>query len=146
MTRLNAMLLGALLVAVPLSLLAGRVWLDPLSDLPANALVIFADLRLPRAILAVTLGAGLGAAGAAMQGYLRNPLADPGLFGIAPGAALGRRPDLLDRLGGDRLGLARLCPGRSRSGHGAAGPDRRAHRVGHAVHPGRYDDAAWRER
>ena len=40
-------------------------------------------------ILAVTLGAGLGAAGAAMQGYLRNPLADPGLFGIAPGAALG---------------------------------------------------------
>lgn len=89
MTRLNAMLLGALLVAVPLSLLAGRVWLDPLSDLPANALVIFADLRLPRAILAVTLGAGLGAAGAAMQGYLRNPLADPGLFGIAPGAALG---------------------------------------------------------
>ncbi|MGE8141350.1 FecCD family ABC transporter permease [Novosphingobium sp. NPDC080210] len=83
------MLLGALLVAVPLSLLAGRVWLDPFSDLPANALVIFADLRLPRAILAVTLGAGLGAAGAAMQGYLRNPLADPGLFGIAPGAALG---------------------------------------------------------
>ena len=89
MTRLNAMLLGALLVAVPLSLLAGRVWLDPFSDLPANALVIFADLRLPRAILAITLGAGLGAAGAAMQGYLRNPLADPGLFGIAPGAALG---------------------------------------------------------
>jgi len=88
-TRLNAMLLGALLVAVPLSLLAGRVWLDPFSDLPANALVIFADLRLPRAILAITLGAGLGAAGAAMQGYLRNPLADPGLFGIAPGAALG---------------------------------------------------------
>ncbi|WP_374590274.1 FecCD family ABC transporter permease [Novosphingobium sp.] len=83
------MLLGALLVAMPLSLLAGRVWLDPFSDLPANALVIFADLRLPRAILAVTLGAGLGAAGAAMQGYLRNPLADPGLFGIAPGAALG---------------------------------------------------------
>ena len=89
MNRLNAMLLGALLVAVPLSFLAGRVWLDPFSALPANALIIFADLRLPRAILAVTLGAGLGAAGAAMQGYLRNPLADPGLFGIAPGAALG---------------------------------------------------------
>ena len=39
--------------------------------------------------LAITIGAGLGASGAAMQGYLRNPLADPGLFGIAPGAALG---------------------------------------------------------
>jgi len=40
-------------------------------------------------VLAVTIGAGLGGAGAAMQGYLRNPLADPGLFGIAPAAALG---------------------------------------------------------
>ena len=40
-------------------------------------------------MLAIFVGAGLGGAGAAMQGYLRNPLADPGLFGIAPGAALG---------------------------------------------------------
>ena len=40
-------------------------------------------------MLAIVVGAGLGAAAAAMQGYLRNPLADPGLFGIAPGAALG---------------------------------------------------------
>ena len=76
-----------LLLAIPLSLLAGRVWLDP-STTP-NAAIILAELRLPRALLAVVVGAGLGAAGAAMQGYLRNPLADPGLFGIAPGAALG---------------------------------------------------------
>lgn len=89
MNRTIPLLLVALVLAVPLSLLAGRVWLDPLSDLSPNALTILADLRLPRVILAVTLGAGLGAAGAAMQGYLRNPLADPGLFGIAPGAALG---------------------------------------------------------
>jgi iron complex transport system permease protein len=51
--------------------------------------VILAELRLPRGVLAIVIGAGLGASGAAMQGYLRNPLADPGLFGIAPGAALG---------------------------------------------------------
>ena len=76
-----------LLIAIPLSLLAGRVWLDPWTT--PNAAVILAELRLPRALLAVVVGAGLGAAGAAMQGYLRNPLADPGLFGIAPGAALG---------------------------------------------------------
>ena len=76
-----------LVLAIPLSLLAGRVWLDP-SATP-NAAVILAELRLPRALLAVIVGAGLGAGGAAMQGYLRNPLADPGLFGIAPGAALG---------------------------------------------------------
>jgi iron complex transport system permease protein len=76
-----------ILLAIPLSLLAGRVWLDPWTT--PNAAVILAELRLPRAFLAVIVGAGLGAAGAAMQGYLRNPLADPGLFGIAPGAALG---------------------------------------------------------
>ena len=89
MTRPIPLLLIALALALPLSLLAGWVWLDPFADLPPNALIILTELRLPRAILAVTLGAGLGAAGAAMQGYLRNPLADPGLFGIAPGAALG---------------------------------------------------------
>lgn len=76
-----------LILAVPLSLLAGRVWLDPWAT--PNVAVILAELRLPRALLAVAVGAGLGAAGAAMQGYLRNPLADPGLFGVAPGAALG---------------------------------------------------------
>ena len=76
-----------LLAAVPLSLLAGRVWVDPATT--PNAVLILAELRLPRAMLAIIVGAGLGAAGAAMQGYLRNPLADPGLFGIAPGAALG---------------------------------------------------------
>lgn len=89
MNRPILLLLVALLLAAPLSLLAGRVWLDPFADLSPNDLTILLDLRLPRVILAVTLGAGLGAAGAAMQGYLRNPLADPGLFGIAPGAALG---------------------------------------------------------
>ena len=89
MTRPNLLLLIGIALAVPLSLLAGRVWLDPTVALSPNALIILTELRLPRAVLAVVLGAGLGAAGAAMQGYLRNPLADPGLFGIAPGAALG---------------------------------------------------------
>jgi iron complex transport system permease protein len=83
------LLLAALALAVPLSLLAGRVWIDPFAPQVANATTILVELRLPRALLALVLGAGLGAAGAAMQGYLRNPLADPGLFGIAPGAALG---------------------------------------------------------
>ena len=82
-----------LALAVPLSLLAGRVWLDPWAT--PNAAVILGELRLPRALLAVIVGGGLGAAGATMQGYLRNPLADPGLFGIAPGAALGAVISLL---------------------------------------------------
>ena len=87
MTRLTAILLGLIALAVPLSLLAGRVWIDPANT--PNAAVILMKLRLPRAVLALVIGSGLGAAGAAMQGFLRNPLADPGLFGIAPGAALG---------------------------------------------------------
>ncbi|MCT2559100.1 iron ABC transporter permease [Tsuneonella sp. YG55] len=87
MTRPVPLLLVLVALAVPLSLLAGRVWIDPAST--PNAAVILAELRLPRTVLALVIGAGLGASGAAMQGYLRNPLADPGLFGIAPGAALG---------------------------------------------------------
>jgi iron complex transport system permease protein len=93
MTRPIPFLLFLLALAIPLSLLAGRVWLDPWTT--PNAAVILGELRLPRALLAVTIGGGLGAAGAAMQGYLRNPLADPGLFGIAPGAALGAVVSLL---------------------------------------------------
>ena len=89
MTRTNLFLLAAIALVLPLSLLAGRVWIDPFHPALAAAPAILFELRLPRGVLALVLGAGLGGAGAAMQGYLRNPLADPGLFGIAPGAALG---------------------------------------------------------
>ncbi|MFM6933554.1 MAG: FecCD family ABC transporter permease [Novosphingobium sp.] len=89
MTRLNFTLLLLITLAVPLSLLAGQVWIDPFDPAVPNAATILFELRLPRAVLALAVGSGLGAAGAAMQGYLRNPLADPGLFGIAPCAALG---------------------------------------------------------
>ena len=89
MTRTNLLLLAAIALALPLSLLAGRVWIDPFHPVLSAAPAILLELRLPRGVLALVVGAGLGGAGAAMQGYLRNPLADPGLFGIAPGAALG---------------------------------------------------------
>ena len=89
MTRPIPLLILGLAIALPLSLLAGRVWIDPFDPQTANAATILFELRLPRATLALVVGAALGGAGAAMQGYLRNPLADPGLFGIAPGAALG---------------------------------------------------------
>lgn len=47
------------------------------------------DIRLPRVLLAIFVGAALGASGAAMQALFRNPLADPGLIGVASGGALG---------------------------------------------------------
>jgi iron complex transport system permease protein len=51
--------------------------------------LILWQIRLPRAALAVLVGGGLGLSGAVLQGGLRNPLADPGLLGIAGCAALG---------------------------------------------------------
>ncbi|MFD1139098.1 FecCD family ABC transporter permease [Paenibacillus urinalis] len=52
---------------------------------PEHDLVIF-DFRLPRIVIAVLLGLGLGVAGAVIQGIVRNPLADPGMLGINAGA------------------------------------------------------------
>ena len=51
--------------------------------------LVLREIRLPRAILAVMVGASLGLSGAAMQGYLRNPLAEPGLIGVTASAGLG---------------------------------------------------------
>lgn len=52
------------------------------------AAMVMREIRLPRALLGVMVGAGLGLAGAALQGYLRNPLAEPGLIGVSGTAAL----------------------------------------------------------
>lgn len=90
MTRLNIGLVVALLAVAALSVAAGKVWVpwdawtaaDPRS-------IIIVELRLPRTMLALVVGAALGLSGAVMQGYLRNPLADPGLFGVSTGAAFG---------------------------------------------------------
>ena len=50
---------------------------------------IFWEIRVPRAVLGALVGAALGLSGAALQGYLRNPLAEPSLVGVSGGAALG---------------------------------------------------------
>lgn len=50
---------------------------------------IVLDLRIPRAILAATVGAGLGVVGSVLQSITRNPLADPYLFGVSSGASVG---------------------------------------------------------
>lgn len=51
--------------------------------------LVMREIRLPRALLGVLVGAVLGLSGAAMQGFLRNPLAEPGLIGVSATAALG---------------------------------------------------------
>jgi len=97
MTRPILPLLCAALLAVaalslsvgsaPVPVLAGlRDWL---AGTASAAGVIIGDIRLPRTLLSLSVGACLGLAGAALQGLLRNPLADPGLTGASQGAALG---------------------------------------------------------
>ena len=51
--------------------------------------IVLREIRAPRTVLAIMVGASLGLSGAALQGYLRNPLAEPGLIGISASAALG---------------------------------------------------------
>lgn len=86
-------LVGMLFVT---SLLIGTSWQPPGPALAALfgrgdplLVLIMQELRLPRAILGAAVGASLGLAGAAMQGFLRNPLAEPGLIGTSGTAALG---------------------------------------------------------
>ena len=58
-------------------------------DVPRAHQTIVADIRLPRIALAATVGFGLAAAGTVMQGFFRNPLADPSIIGVSSGAAVG---------------------------------------------------------
>ena len=78
------------LVAFGLSLVLGHGNLSwaGLWEPNSSTRQIIEAVRLPRALLASLVGAGLGLAGASIQGVFRNPLADPALIGISGGAAL----------------------------------------------------------
>jgi iron complex transport system permease protein len=81
--------LVAVAVAVGLSLGAGSLSFGAaLRGIEPDATVLF-RLRVPRVVLAAIVGAGLSVAGVALQALLRNPLADPFVFGLSGGAAIG---------------------------------------------------------
>ena len=86
----------ALLVLMIASLAVGAVPVAPFAVFRALAgkgddlaITIVRELRLPRVALAILVGAALGSSGAALQGTLRNPLAEPYLLGVSGGAAVG---------------------------------------------------------
>jgi iron complex transport system permease protein len=107
MKKLNPFVLSAILLAAAglLSLMVGSTSISPLvifdvilsavkgvpSALDPNGVytTILFDLRLPRLVLLLLVGASLAGSGAAYQGLFRNPLADPYLIGVASGAGLG---------------------------------------------------------
>jgi len=104
--RSNLALLAVVALLFALSLLAGKVWITPaLWAHDQQAVWIIAQLRLPRAVLGLAVGATLGLSGAVLQGYLRNPLADPSLVGISSSAALGAVSALALGFGAAPLGL-----------------------------------------
>ena len=85
-------LAAAFLLAIALGTIAlspSQVWHALFGRGDAAAITIVQVLRLPRAVLAALIGAGLGISGAALQGTMRNPLAEPYLLGVSGGAAVG---------------------------------------------------------
>ncbi len=116
--RTSSLSTGALLLVV-ISLLAVRMGAAHISSPKTLAVLLHAlglrdgsgfapwestillDVRLPRVVLGAFVGAGLAVSGAALQAFFRNPLADPGVIGVASGASLGAVAALV-------LGLAAL--------------------------------------
>ena len=91
----SLLLVLALIIMMLFALVTGSVslgfseigkFLD--GSLEPGLVTILLDIRLPRILLAVMVGAGIASAGAAIQGLFRNPLADPALIGVSAGAAL----------------------------------------------------------
>ena len=93
--RLNLALAALIVVLAVVSLMVGPAALSPrealggLFDGDGAAGIIVRDIRLPRTLLALLIGATFGLAGAALQGLLRNPLAEPALFGAPQAASVG---------------------------------------------------------
>lgn len=89
--------LGVILIALfAISLLTGPSSISLMQGLSglfgagdSDTVLIMQQLRLPRALLGLMIGLTLGLSGAALQGYLRNPLAEPGLLGVSSSASLG---------------------------------------------------------
>lgn len=128
---LSIALLAAIVAAVGTGVLSyppGVILAALLGRGDPTAVAVVHNLRLPRVVLAALVGGSLGMAGAAMQGAMRNPLAEPYLLGVSGGAAVGAvlaqtlgAVDALVPLGafagavgavGIALGVARATPSR----------------------------------
>ena len=94
--KLSSLILILLAIGSYASLQIGHVKIDlfaaiisPLDGITTPDAIILWDLRMPRTLMCLIVGFGLGMAGAGLQGFLRNPLAEPSVVGISSAAALG---------------------------------------------------------
>lgn len=123
-TRSKAWAVNSVLAALTLFLFAASVYVGRGGDLLMDkfatvaemdrdiAWLVLTEIRLPRALLGLLVGASLGLTGAGLQGLLRNPLAEPGLIGASGGAAFGAVLVFYSglTLGSIGLGTAMLVP------------------------------------
>ncbi|WP_339914920.1 iron ABC transporter permease [uncultured Brevundimonas sp.] len=88
---LAVLILVALIFAITLgeSVFSMALYAEALTHLQSGPAEVLWQVRAPRAVAALMVGAALGLSGAVMQGLLRNPLADPGVLGVSATAALG---------------------------------------------------------
>lgn len=85
---LIAILAICLLAVALFSLSAGEVWLWPTQWVGGEAQLFIGQIRLPRLLAVITIGAALAVTGAIMQALFENPLAEPGLLGVSNGAGV----------------------------------------------------------
>ena len=78
-----------LLVTLLISLCAGEQWIPPCEWLSAKGQLFIWQIRLPRTLAVLLVGAALALSGAIMQALFENPLAEPGLLGVSNGAGVG---------------------------------------------------------
>ena len=113
MNSIMALLLLLIVALSALSLLIGPADISITQAISALVhgegdaiVVVMREIRLPRLLLGLLIGFSLGISGAAMQGFLRNPLAEPGVLGLSSAAALGAVISLQTGLAIETMGIA----------------------------------------
>jgi iron complex transport system permease protein len=86
---ITAVLFVASMVVGPVPITASDAWSAIVNSNASPIATVVNEIRLPRAILAIIIGASLGISGAALQALVRNPLAEPGIIGVSALSALG---------------------------------------------------------
>jgi iron complex transport system permease protein len=87
---MNRILLIAILCVTVISMCAGQTWISPMAIFGSGPEAwIVNELRAPRVVLALGIGAALGLSGAVLQGFTRNALADASVLGVSSAASLG---------------------------------------------------------